>query len=429
MTDRTIRVQALARVEGEGALHIRVKDGAVADVRLQIYEPPRFFEALLRGRDHTEAPDITSRICGICPIAYQVGAVRAMEDALGIEVDGPLRLLRRLIYCGEWIESHVLHVGMLHAPDFLGYDDAIAMAKDHPEIVRTVLRLKKLGNRIVSTIGGREIHPINLRVGGFYRVPTPRELAPLREELLGARDDALALVRWTGTLEFPALERTVDAVALRHDGEYPIDRGRIVGSDGLDIPAADFERHFAEEQVDHSNALHASRIGRGAYLVGPIARWRLNADALSPLAREAARDAGLDPDCRNPFQSIVVRAVESLYAFDEAIRLIDAYTMPDAPAVPYTPRAGVGAAVTEAPRGICWHRYALDDRGKIVDAKIVPPTSQNQKTIEDDLRAFVADHLHLSDDRLQWRCEQAIRNYDPCISCATHFLRLDLKRE
>jgi len=427
--DRKVVVRNLARVEGEGSLHLRTKDGAVTECQLRIFEPPRYFEALLIGRDHAEAPDITSRICGICPIAYQIGAARAMEAALGVEVDGPLRDLRRLIYCGEWIESQILHAGMLHAPDFLGYDDAMAMAKDHPDRVRQVLRLKQLGNRIVRELGGREIHPVNVRVGGFWRVPSKGELAPLRDALRTGRDEAEDFARWTGTLPIPEFHRDVPSVGLRAEGEYPIDRGELVASDGLRIPVERFEEHFEEEQVPWSNALHGLRTGQGAYRVGPLARWNLNHDQLPDPVRGVARAAGLDGPCHNPFRSIVVRAIEALFAFDEAIRLIDGYTPPPAPAVPIAVRAGTGAACTEAPRGICWHRYAIDDQGRIAAARIVPPTSQNQRTIEDDLRAMVPAWLHLNDPALTWRCEQAVRNYDPCISCATHFLKLDHRRD
>lgn len=429
MKSRTIKVDSLARVEGEGALFIKFKGDEVTDVQLKIFEPPRFFEAFLRGRDSSEAPDITARICGICPVAYQMSSVHAMENAFGVTVDGPLRALRRLLYCGEWIESHTLHVAMLHAPDFLGYEDAIQMAREHPEIVRTALKLKKAGNAIVSLLGGREIHPINVRIGGFYRAPEKRDLAPLREELLWARDAALDMVRWTGKLEFPHFERDYEFVALQHPGEYPFNEGRLVSNKGLDIAVTEYDDTFEEEHVEHSNALHSSIKGRGAYFVGPLARYNLNYHQLSPLAREAARDAGLPPACQNPFQSIVVRSIETLYAADEAIRIIDEYEKPDQPAVEIQPRAGAGYGCTEAPRGICYHRYRLDERGKILDAKIVPPTSQNQKTIENDLRAFVLDRLDLEPEKLSWQCEQAVRNYDPCISCATHFLRLRIERE
>jgi coenzyme F420-reducing hydrogenase alpha subunit len=429
MTTRTIKVDYLARVEGEGALYVKIKDATVVDVKLKIFEPPRFFEAFLRGRQFAEAPDITARICGICPVAYQMSAVHAIEHACGVTVDGPLRALRRLLYCGEWIESHTLHVYMLHAPDFLGYESAIHMAKDFPEVVRRGLQLKKAGNEILTLLGGREVHPINVRVGGFYRVPTKQELSPLAERLKWAREAALETVRWVATFPFPDFTQDYEFVALRHPDEYPFNEGRLVSNKGLDIDATMYDEYFVEEQVPYSNALHSVLKGRGAYFMGPLARYNLNFDKLSPVAREAAHTAGLRPECRNPFQSIVVRSVEILYACDEALRLIDAYVRPESPAVEVQPRTATGYGCTEAPRGSLYHRYQIDDKGVILDAKIVPPTAQNQKTIEDDLYHLVQHYLDLPKDQLTWRCEQAIRNYDPCISCATHFLNLQIERE
>jgi sulfhydrogenase subunit alpha len=426
---KTIKVDCLARVEGEGSLYVRVREGRVVDVKFKIFEPPRFFEALLRGRNYSEVPDITARICGICPIAYQMSSCHAIEDALGIKVGGPLRALRRLIYCGEWIESHALHVFMLHAPDFLGYADAIQMAKDHSRVVQRGLQLKKAGNELVTLLGGREIHPINVRIGGFYKVPARSELGPVAERLKWAREAALETVGWAAHLPFPAIERDYEFVALRHDSEYPFNEGRIVSNKGLEIDVRDYDAHFLEEHVSHSNALHCLLKGRGAYLVGPLARYALNFDRLSPWVREAAREAGLGPACRNPFQSIVVRSLEILYACDEALRIIQEYQMPETAAIEVQPRAGTGYGCTEAPRGILYHRYQLDDAGVIVDAKIVPPTSQNQKMIEEDLWQFVSQSLQLPEDQLAWHCEQAIRNHDPCISCATHFLKLHVERD
>jgi len=428
MTDRAIKVKYLARVEGEGALNIRIKDEAVSRVELRIFEPPRFFEAFLKGRNFTEAPDITCRICGICPVAYQMSAVHAMEQALGVTVDGPIRALRRLLYCGEWIESHGLHIFMLHAPDFLGYQDAIQMAQDHPDTVKMGLQLKKVGNEIVSTLGGREIHPINVRVGGFYKVPHKKDLMPLAEKLKWAREAAVKAVRWVGGFTFPEFERDYEFVALRHGQEYPFNEGWVVSNKGLDIPVQDYEGHFVEEHVAYSHALHSTLKARGAYFAGPLARYNLNFDRLTPLAQEAAREAGLGPVCRNPFQSIIVRAVETLYAVEEALAIIEAYEKPERPAVPVSPRAAVGCAATEAPRGLLYHRYRLDAAGVIQEAKIVPPTSQNQKIIEDDLYHFVASRLALPEEQLTWQCEQMVRNYDPCISCATHFLKVKLER-
>ena len=429
MGSRTITVDYLARVEGEAALHATVLDGEVKDLRLSIFEPPRFFEALLRGRDFREAPDITARICGICPVAYQMSAVHAMEAACGVEVDGPLRKLRRLLYCGEWIQSHTLHIYMLHAPDFLGYASAIDMARDHRATVERGLRLKKVGNEIMALLGGREIHPINVCVGGFYSVPKKQDLRPIAEHLEWAREAALETVRWTSRFQFPDFHRDYELVAIRDEEGYPFNEGRIVSSCGLDLSFDAFEACFREHQVSHSTALHARIEDRGAYLVGPLARYGLNYDRLSQVAQEAAREAGLETVCLNPFQSIVVRSIEVVHACDEALRLIKNYEKPDAQAVDVVPRAGVGCWATEAPRGILYHRYEIAKDGTILAALIVPPTAQNQGSIEDDLRAVLAANLDLTDEALTGRCEQAIRNHDPCISCATHFLKLDLDRD
>jgi coenzyme F420-reducing hydrogenase alpha subunit len=429
MKSRTIDVDYLARVEGEGAIHVKVKGNKVTDVQLKIFEPPRFFEAFLRGRNFTEAPDITARICGICPIAYQMSAVHAMEDALGVKVEGQLRALRRLIYCGEWIESHALHVYMLHAPDFLGYQDAIQMAKDYPKEVQRALELKKIGNELVTLLGGREIHPINVRVGGFYKVPTKRQLAPLVERLKWARDAAVETTRLVGTFRFPKFERDYEFVALRHPDEYPFNEGHVASNKGLDIPIRDYENHFFEEHMPYSSTLHSVYRDHGPYFVGPLARYNLNFDRLTPLAQKAARSAGLAPECRNPFKSIIVRSVETVYACEEALRIIDQYEMPEKPAVEVKPHASRGCGCTEAPRGILYHRYRIDDNGAILDAKIVPPTAQNQRMIESDLREFVSKNLRLTQEKLTWQCEQAVRNYDPCISCSTHSLKLTIERE
>jgi len=428
MKTRTIRVDYLARVEGEGGLYIKLRDNSVVDVKLKIFEPPRFFEAFLRGRSFNEVPDITARICGICPIAYQMSAVHALENAFGIKVDGQLRALRRLIYCGEWIESHTLHVYMLHAPDFLGYQDAIQMARDHASVVQRGLQLKKVGNEIVSLLGGREIHPINVRVGGFYKVPLRSELRALAERLKWARDAALETVQWAASMPFPEFEQDYLFVALNHPGEYPFNEGRIVSNRGLDIAVGNYEDNFTEEHVEYSNALHSVLKQQAPYFVGPLARYNLNFDRLSPLAQEAARKAGLAPICRNPFQSIIIRSIEILYACDEALRIIAQYEPPERPANPTPVRAASGCSCTEAPRGILYHRYRVDGQGTILDAKIVPPTSQNQKVIEQDLSHFIPRFLTLPENELGWRCEQAVRNYDPCISCATHFLKLEIDR-
>ena len=425
---RSLSVAQLARVEGEGSMHVVTRDGQVISVELRIYEPPRFFEAFLRGRAYTEPPDITARICGICPVAYQMSACNAIESACGVEVGGQLRALRRLLYCGEWIESHALHIYLLHAPDFLGYESAVELARDHRDIVERGLQLKKTGNRVMEVVGGRAIHPVNVRLGGFYRTPSRDELQPLAERLRWARDAAVDTARWAATFEFPDVQGEWDLVSLRHPDEYPMNAGRVVSSAGLDIDVSEFRDHFLEEHVEHSTALHGRAASGRLYAVGPLARYSNNFDRLSEFAQQVARDVGLQETCRNPFQSILVRAVETVFACDEALRIIEAYEPPPHPFVDVPPRAATGHGATEAPRGVLYHRYALAPDGTIEDALIVPPTSQNQPAIEHDLGRFVESRLHLDDAELTRQCEQAIRNYDPCISCATHFLDLTVER-
>jgi len=428
MKSKTIKVDYLARVEGEGGLFVKIKDDEIEDARFNIFEPPRFFEAFLRNRKFTEAPDITARICGICPIAYQMSSAHAMENICGVKVEGPLRDLRRLIYCGEWIESHVLHIYMLHAPDFLGYEDAIKLARDYPDIVKRGLRLKKIGNDLMTLLGGREIHPINVRVGGFYKAPKKAELLKITDDLKWALDAALETVKWTATLPFPDLERDYEFVSLRHPDEYPFNEGRVVSNKGIDIDISEFLDHFEEEHVEHSTSLQAKVKKRGDYLAGPAARYSNNFDKLPGIAQDAAKEAGLGKDCKNPFKSIIVRGVETVFACHEALQIIERYEYPDRPSVETIPKEGVGHGCTEAPRGLLYHRYKIDKQGIIQDARIIPPTSQNQKAIEADLLNYVKRHLHLSDDKLTWFCEQIIRNYDPCISCSCHFLKLKIER-
>ena len=425
---RTIKVEALARVEGEGSLHVKIRDGIVKELRFGIFEPPRFFEAFLQGRDFREVPDITARICGICPIAYLMGASQAMEDILGIQVTRPIRDLRRLIYCGEWIESHALHVYMLHAPDFLGLSDALELAKVDRSLVEKALRLKKVGNEILETIGGRAIHPVGLRIGGFYKLPTKKQVRALEENLKWAIETSLATVKLVGGFDFPDITQDYNFMALRHPDEYAIHEGRLVTSSGLDIAVPQFLDHVDEEHVPWSNALHGKPRDGLAHHVGPLARYSLNSDKLGKTAQAAAKAAGLGKTVNNPFQSIVVRAVELVQVCEDALKLVQAYEVPDKAYVDAPVRAGEGHGCTEAPRGICYHRYRIDADGVVQHARIVPPTAQNQKVIELDLMKVVQANLHKSDDEIKWRAEQAIRNYDPCISCATHFLKLELDR-
>jgi sulfhydrogenase subunit alpha len=426
--DLTIDVAGLTRVEGEGSLRLQVRDGIVETAHLEIFEAPRYFERLVVGRTPDEVIDIVARICGICPVAYQMTAVHAFEGGLGIEIDPAVRALRRLLYCGEWIESHALHVYLLHLPDFLGYASALEMARDHRATVESGLTLKKAGNRVVELIGGRAIHPVSVRVGGFSRSFRRTEILALREPLTTALEIALETVDLVAGLDTPEFQREGRLVALRHPTEYPMNEGRIVSSDGLDLAPTDWRTEFSEEQVAWSHALQArGREGR-PHLLGPMARVTLAGDRLHPTAAAALRRTGLGPEIAvNPYRSIVARAVELVDATAEALDIVESYDRPDAPVTSWRPGPASAAWATEAPRGLIFHAYELDDRGLVAHAQIVPPTSQNQAAIEADLAAFAPSVLDLPHDQATLRIEQLIRSYDPCISCATHFLDLTVE--
>lgn len=437
MTHKTIdfRVPTLARVEGEGALHVSVDGDEITDLRLEIYEPPRFFESFLRGRGFGEPVDITARICGICPVAYQMSATNALEQIAGVAVTDAIRDLRRLLYAGEWIESHVLHIGFLHAPDFLGVSSGIELAGEHPDLIRDVLQLKKIGNEIMEVVGGRPIHPVNVRLGGVYRAPDRDEIARLAEPLEWARAAAYALVEWVSGFDFPSLVLDHELVSLRHAVEYPMLDGRLMSDRGLDIDIEAFDTEFTEHHVAHSTALHGRRSNGDIYLTGPLARWANNRDRVPVEVDDLARRLRVPDVERNPFRSIVIRSLEVLIAVLTAQEIVGRYVRPDQASAKVQPTAGVGWGATEAPRGVLLHRYETDVDGRILDARIIPPTAQNQPAIEADVRRVVERHITAypassadSDRELQHLCETAVRNHDPCISCATHFLSIHLDR-
>ncbi len=423
-----INVPVLTRVEGEGALEIDVADGAIQHLALRIYEPPRLFEKFVEGYECNQVIDMVARICGICPVAYQMSAVQAFEGLFDFQPPEWLQEMRRAMYCGEWLQSHSLHIHLLAAPDFLGFDSAIAMAADYPDAVRRGLELQTLGNDLIALFGGRSVHPVGLRVGGFYRAPREQEVEPLLRRLQAALPAAESLVGWTAGLDFPDDEQAFISVALSHPQEYAIGQGNLISGQGLETEISFYESFFQEQQSPHSTALHSTLEGR-PYLVGPLARLNLNFHQLPDPVRKIMDGCGIQFPSHNMFHSIVARAIELHLAIYEAIRLLEKYRPPEEPYVPLQPREGNAFGCTEAPRGILWHRYDVDDRGIVRYARIVPPTSQNQGRIEEDIRLSL-ERLGLDspEEAMRLRAEQVIRNYDPCISCATHFLKLDLRR-
>jgi coenzyme F420-reducing hydrogenase alpha subunit len=428
-SSRTIRVAELSRVEGEGGLFIKLGDGTIEEVRLDIFEPPRFFEAFLRGRHLREVPDITARICGICPVAYQMSSALAFESGLGIRIRPEVPALRRLMYWAEYIESHALHIYLLSVPDFLGYESALTLAADHRDVVERGLRLRKIGNQLLEVIGGRASHPVSVCVGGFHKAPRRGDLLARREDLLWAIEAAKATVGLVSGFTFPQFEVDAEFVALLHPREYGLIDGRIVSSRGLDVSVEEYETSFTEHHVAHSTALHSIRADTGSsYVVGPLARMNLERDKLLPQARQASENCGIAWPSRNPFHAIVARAIELLHACEESLAIIDSYVEPDPPTQAYEIIPGRGCGASEAPRGVLYHSYTWGSDGLIQQAKIVPPTAQNLHRMEDDLRLMLPSLLDKPDAEIGARCEQLVRAYDPCISCSTHFLKLRIDR-
>jgi sulfhydrogenase subunit alpha len=425
---RQLRIPLLGRVAGQGALDLDIDGERVAALRLRLVEPPRLFERLLEGYGHDQVVDAVARICGLCPVAYQVTAAQAFERLFGCEPSPWARAMRRVLCCGEWLQNHALHIHLLAAPDFLGVDDALAMTAGHAAALQRGLRLHALGADLVRLFGGRAVHPVGVRVGGFWRAPAQSEVARLVARLDAAVAEAEELVRWTAAFEFPADEQPFTSVALGHPHEYAIGAGRIQSGDGLDVSIGQFADQLSTVQVPYSTALQ-TRIDGRSYLVGPVARLNLNFRELPPAVRVVLDTLPAPVPTHNMFHSVVARAVEILLAVREAHRLLQDYEPATVPATPAHPAAGTAIGATEAPRGLLWLCFEVDSRGVLRHARIVPPTSQNQVRCEEDLRASLERFgLGRSDAELARHAERVIRNYDPCIPCAAHFLRLRVTR-
>jgi coenzyme F420-reducing hydrogenase alpha subunit len=353
-----------------------------------------------------------------------MSSVTALENALGVEVNSQVYALRRLMYCGEYIESHALHIYLLQAPDLLGQPSALDLAAIAPDVVRDALRLKKIGNQLLKAIGGRSVHPVNVCVGGFYRWPDAKPLQDLLPELEWGLEAAKACVKWAVTLPYPELEIDYEFVALHHPDEYAVIKGEVWSSTGSKLTVKAYETRYIEEHVQRSNALHSHTTEGGHYLVGPLARLNLNYEQLMPNAQKALKDAKIKLPIRNPYKSLIARAVELVHFYEEAIALIKAY-QPAGPAhLELKLKAGEGSGASEAPRGLLYHRYIIDDKGLVQFAKITPPTAQNLPRIEEDLFVLAPQLVKMEHEAATLTAEHLVRAYDPCISCATHFLKL-----
>jgi coenzyme F420-reducing hydrogenase alpha subunit len=417
---KEIKVDYLSRVEGEAAFNIKVEDGIVKEVVLNVYEPMRFFEAFLRGKRFEEIPDIASRICGICYTAHQITALRAIENALGIEVSEQTKNLRDLLTIGGIIQSHILHLYFLAIPDYMGYESAIAMAGKHAEVVKRGLRLKKLGNDTQMVVGGRAIHPFTQTIGGFTSIPKEEQLKNIGERLREEKDKAMETVRIFKDFEIPNFERKSEHVALRSEN-YPLNIGIISSTQGLSCSENEYREYIEEKQAPPSHAKHSTIKGRDSFLVGPLARMNLNHDRISEDAKAVAEEVGVKFPNFNPFISNIDRAIEVVQYMDDAIDIIDAMELREEERKKIDAHAGEGCAVTEAPRGILYHFYEIRN-GLVRNADIVTPTAHNVYNIENDLRKYAPTILDLPEKEATLNCEKLIRAYDPCFSCSVHLI-------
>ena len=423
-----INVPVLARVEGEGALELKIENRQITELKLRIFEPPRYFEKFLEGRYYYDVPDTVARICGICPVAYQMSAVHAIESIFEVTITPWIRSMRRLFYCGEWIQSHSLHIHLLAAPDYLGYNSVLEMSSQYGDEVRRGLKLQALGNDLIALFGARSVHPVGAKIGGFSKAPEQKSVELLLARVIDAKQDAIELIRWLDTLELPDEEQPFISVALHHDDEYALNEGRLISDKGLDIAISEFENNFEESHINHSTALYCLLDGK-PYLVGPLARINLNSDQLPAEVKNLMRELKTQFPSKNMFHSIIARAIEIYFAILEAEKHLLNYEYTDQASIAFEAKAGTGYGCSEAPRGFLWHRYDMDEQGRVTKAVIVPPTSQNQARIEQDIQDSLTNFgLDHSKSDLRLHAEKVIRNYDPCISCATHFLDLKLIR-
>lgn len=426
---KRIKVGYLSRVEGEGGIRIEIKDNVIQSMNLKVFEAPRFFEPTLRGRSFQDVIDFTARICGICPAAYQMSAVHAIEAAMGLDVEKPIKQLRRLLYAGEWIESHALHVYFLHGPDFYGLESAWS-GKDYARILQRGLMLKKFGNRILAVLGGRPIHPVSVRAGGFFSVPGRKELHDMLPFLEQGYEEAIKGIQWSASLFHeiqPETNQEYEFVALNDPEGYPMNRGRVVTSSGGEFSMEEFLASIEEYQVEYSNALHSGikmNSSRQPYIVGPISRLNLNYACLPEEIKTVLKDSGVTLPLTDIRMSIIARSVEVVYAFFEAMRIIKDYDEPGRPYIDMESRKGKAAWITEAPRGILIHNYEFDRYGKVLNARIIPPTSQNLAHMEKTLYKFVANNIDKPVAYITRGCEYIVRSYDPCISCSVHLVVL-----
>jgi len=425
MTQVNINVHQVTRVEGHGNIILNATDGSIKEIRWEIPESPRFFEAMLRDRYYEDVPIIASRICGICSISHSTASIQATEAAFGIKPSEQTLLLRKLLYNAEMLESHVLHILFLAAPDFLGVDSVFPLVDTHKDVVVMALRMKKLAYNIAEVLAGRKTHPISCLVGGFAKLPEMKELESLRKRLQDSIADLNTTVGLFKTLSIPAFIRETEYIALKDPAEYAFISGQISSTDAGIAPLDEYLSVTNEFCVPQSTAKFTKN-KRDSYMVGALARFNNNHEQLLPMAKNAAEELAIKAPCTNPFMITVAQLVELYHVVEDSLTIIDKIMERglEEEDNKVEVRAGRGIGATEAPRGILFHDYTYDDEGKIVKANCVIPTNQNHNNIQKDFEALVPQILNKSEDEIRLTLEMLVRAYDPCISCSAHALQV-----
>ncbi len=422
-----INVHHLTRVEGHGNIKVRAKDGELLECKLEIVESPRFFETMIEGRSWEEVRHITTRICGICAVGHGLTSVQATEYAFGIECTEQVNLLKQFMCDAETMQSHLLHVYFLAAPDYLDAPSVVPLVESHPDVVLRALRLKKFSNDVAATLCGRKVHPIGMEPGGFAYIPTQKELRELLKRWEELEADITATVDLFATFKFPDFERETEYVSLKADDQYPFLWGKVYSSDTGAVEKSDYLQIVHEKVVPHSTGKHAYN-ARTSYQVGAMARVNNNFDMLHPKAKEAADKLNFQAPCHNPYKINVAQVIEVVHCFYDLKEVIEKLLdmgpkKEDLPEV--KPKASHGVGVTEVPRGILFHDYTYNDEGRIEKANLVIPTNQNYANIEDDMRELLPKIIDLPKEKITLMLEMLVRAYDPCISCSVHLLNVE----
>ncbi len=414
-----INVDYIARVEGEGSVNLDIKDGILKDLKLNIWEPPRFFEGFLFKRRFDEVPDIVARICGICPVSHMTTAIRALEKALGLSPSPEIINIRKIMTLSQIIASHLIHIYMLAFPDYKGLESISDMLPKFKSEIKRLIKLKEVVNNLTALFGGRPLHPVVMVVGGFTKLPSRDMIGKMIKELESIKTDAVETLKMVSELPFPKFKNKSEYVAVYSPSGYAINEGLLVSTNGIKVEEDEYYSVFKEKEVSYSHAKMTSIKGRGSFMVGALSRLNLKFDKLHGNAKKAAKEAGFSVPDFNPFHNNIAQSIEIIHGINECIELLDELTLKDYE-IKINMKEGEGIAVTEAPRGLLCHHYVLNKRGMVEKANIITPTSHNFMNLEESLKKLVKKYIHENKKEIVLKCEMLVRAYDPCFSCSVH---------